>query len=76
MIKVQDTPRKGIVFGHPKNLQPVVFICKVCGCTIGYNISSSSYYLVQLSPEVKAGLKNLCSFCMTIPDSSLKGKIQ
>jgi len=42
MIRVAVT-QKGVTLSDPKNLEPIVFKCKECGCTVRKLLETNSY---------------------------------
>jgi len=62
MIRVAVT-QKGVTLSDPKNLEPIVFKCKECGCTVRKLLETNSYVLMSLSKEIETGKKKLCRYC-------------
>ena len=62
MIKLEEK-RRGLKLSDPKNLEPIVFRCKECGCTIRKILETNSYVLMSLSTEVRKKHIKLCRFC-------------
>ena len=62
MIKV-ERKQQGITVSDPGNLEPIVFRCKDCGCTVRKLLDTHSYVLMSISKEVENKQKHLCRFC-------------
>lgn len=62
MIRVENK-KQGISLSDPKNLEPIVFKCKDCGCTIRKLLETNSYVLMSVSKEVYNKEIEFCKFC-------------